>query len=80
MVDPPGAATSRVVPTPNGRGEVQLTSLIDWTPRGERDVRGQLFPDLLGCRGEPLLIAEDMRSRGQEFVIGGFERIPARHN
>jgi len=29
MVDPPGAATSRVVPTPNGRGEVQVTFLID---------------------------------------------------
>jgi hypothetical protein len=29
MVDPPGATTSLVVPTPNGRGEVQFTSLMN---------------------------------------------------
>jgi len=28
ITDPPGAVTSRVVPTPKGRGEVHVTSLI----------------------------------------------------
>src|SRR6476660_1400145 len=49
-------------------------------PRSKRYIRGQLFPDLLRRRRKPPLIAEDMRSSGEELVVSGFERMPACHS
>ena len=61
-----------MVPTPKGRGDVQVTSLMVGAPRRDRLIGGQRLPDLGGRRGEVLLIGEDVRGRLEEVGIGGF--------